>query len=63
MNQNFTEHILRDLMNQGYQGEELIQKYKDMKSKVRPALDKMIEEAKEAARKLRSQKGTGEDIV
>ncbi|WP_047155132.1 AbrB/MazE/SpoVT family DNA-binding domain-containing protein [Aneurinibacillus tyrosinisolvens] len=59
----FTEYILRDLMKEGYQGEELIQKYKEMKSKVRPAVDRMMEEAKMAARNLRNQKGTGDDEV
>lgn len=57
----FTEYILRDLIKQGYQGEELIQKYKEMKSKVRPAVERMIGEAKIAARNLRNQKGTGDD--
>jgi bifunctional DNA-binding transcriptional regulator/antitoxin component of YhaV-PrlF toxin-antitoxin module len=57
----FTEHILRDLMKEGYQGEELIQRYKEMKSKVRPAVQRMIEEAKMAAKDLRDKKGTGDE--
>jgi bifunctional DNA-binding transcriptional regulator/antitoxin component of YhaV-PrlF toxin-antitoxin module len=56
--EEFSEEILRDLIKQGYQGEELLQKFREMRSKVRPAIQKLIEEAEEAARNF---KGTGED--
>ncbi len=55
----FTEYTLRDSIKEGYQDEELIQTYKERKSKVRPALERMMEEAKMADRNRRQQKETG----
>ena len=41
----FTEQILADLLEQGYQGDELLAKFKEAQSKVRPAVERMIQEA------------------
>ena len=41
----FAEQILADLLAQGYQGGELLAKFKEAQSKVRPAVERMIQEA------------------
>lgn len=43
----FAEQILADLLAQGYQGDELLAKFKEAQSKVRPAVERMIQEADE----------------
>ena len=47
----FAEQILADLLAQGYQGDELLAKFKEAQSKVRPAVERMIQEADEVAMK------------
>lgn len=41
----FAEEILSDLIEQGYTGEELLAEFKRVNRKVRPAVEKLIEEA------------------
>ena len=41
----FAEQILSDLIQQGYQGDELLKQFKCMQSKIRPAVEKLIAEA------------------
>jgi hypothetical protein len=41
----FADEILKDLISQGYTGDELLAKFKEQRSKVRPAVERMIEEA------------------
>lgn len=41
----FAEQILSDLIKQGYTGDELLKQFKIVQSKVRPAVEKMLEEA------------------
>ncbi len=45
----FAEQVLADLIGQGYNGNELLQQFKMAQSKVRPAVEEMIVEAKRAA--------------
>lgn len=40
-----TEHILADLITQGYTGEDLLNEFKKINRKARPAVEKIIEEA------------------
>jgi hypothetical protein len=40
----FSEHILADLIAQGYAGEELLEKFKEYSKAVRPAVLKLIKE-------------------
>ena len=47
----FAEQILADLLAQGYQGDELLAKFKETQSKVRPAVERMIQEADALAMK------------
>ncbi|ETA81355.1 AbrB family transcriptional regulator [Youngiibacter fragilis 232.1] len=45
----FAEEILKDLINQGYSGEKLLDEFKKMSRKVKPAVEKLIEEADKIA--------------
>ena len=44
---DFSEDILKDLVHQGYSGEELIQRFSRIKSEIPKALDRMKKEAME----------------
>lgn len=46
----FAEEIIADLIEQGYSGQELLSEFKRIKHKVRPAVEKLIEEADAIAR-------------
>ena len=45
----FSEQILADLISQGYEGQELLNKFKQQSQKVRPAIEKIINEADDLA--------------
>ena len=45
----FAEEILADLLAQGYAGDELMAQFKAAQSKVRPAVEKLIDEADKLA--------------
>lgn len=45
----FAEEILADLIRQGYSGEKLLTEFKKINRKVRPAVEKLIEEADKIA--------------
>jgi bifunctional DNA-binding transcriptional regulator/antitoxin component of YhaV-PrlF toxin-antitoxin module len=47
---DFSEEILADLLAQGLSGQELLAKFKEQTKKVRPAVQRMIKEADEAAK-------------
>ena len=47
---DFSECILKDLIKEGYEGEELLLKFKEMKKKIRPAVKELIKEADELAK-------------
>ena len=38
----FDEEILQDLINEGYEGDTLLQKFKEMRGKVPAAMEKML---------------------
>ena len=46
----FDEFILADLISQGYTGNELLEAFKAERKKIRPAVEKMLEEAERVAR-------------
>lgn len=46
----FAEEILSDLIQKGYSGEKLLIEFKKINRKIRPAIEKLIEEADEIAR-------------
>ena len=41
----FSEQVLADLISQGLEGQELLERFKQQSKKVRPAIEKMIDEA------------------
>ncbi|MBO8158463.1 AbrB/MazE/SpoVT family DNA-binding domain-containing protein [Thermosyntropha sp.] len=41
----FDEQILADLISQGLSGTELLEKFKEMRRKVRPAVERLLDEA------------------
>ena len=45
----FAENILTDLINEGYSGQELLNEFKKRQAKVRPAIEALLEKAREAA--------------
>lgn len=45
----FAEQILAELIEQGYSGNELLQRFKQAQSQVRPAVEEMIGEAERVA--------------
>jgi bifunctional DNA-binding transcriptional regulator/antitoxin component of YhaV-PrlF toxin-antitoxin module len=45
----FTEEILKDLIERGYSGDRLLDEFKKMNRKVKPAIEKLIEEADKVA--------------
>jgi len=47
---DFSSEILADLVAQGFSGQELLVRFKEQTKKVRPAVQKMIDEADEAAK-------------
>lgn len=58
---DFAEHILADLIKEGYSGDELLAEFKMRQSKVRPAVEELLEQAREAANG-RGEYSTYEDI-
>ena len=46
---NFTMEILKDLVSQGYSGDELLVKFAEQRSNIKKAIDVLIEEADDIA--------------
>lgn len=57
----FAEQILTDLIEEGYSGDELLAEFKLRQSKVRLAVEELLEQAKEAANG-RGEYSTYDDI-
>ncbi|SDJ23398.1 AbrB/MazE/SpoVT family DNA-binding domain-containing protein [Natribacillus halophilus] len=55
---DFSEDILRDLVEEGYGGEQLLTEFHKRKAQIRPAVESLISEADEAAQ---SYTGTGDE--
>lgn len=45
----FAEHILADLISQGFSGDELLKQFKLKQAKIRPAVEAMITETEDVA--------------
>lgn len=56
----FAEDILKDLIAKGLQGEQLLAEFRNTRAKIRPAINKMIDEAEQLAQQL---DGTGDDMM
>ncbi len=48
-NAEFSEEILADLIKEGYSGQELQKEFKSRQAKVRPAVEKMLDDAHKMA--------------
>ncbi len=48
----FDDLILADLIKEGYQGQELLEKFNEMRRKIRPAVLKMLEATEKEARPI-----------
>ena len=46
---DFAAEILADLVEQGYNGQELVRQFKIMQKKIRPAVERMLEEVESVA--------------
>lgn len=46
----FAEFILKDLLDKGYSGSELLEKFKAAQRQVRPAVEQLLSDAEKAAR-------------
>lgn len=57
---DFSEEILKDLVNQGYEGDNLIQAFQKQKAQIRPAIEKMMEESRLTAENM---DGNGDDLM
>lgn len=57
---NFDEEILEDLVNQGYEGQKLIVKFKAMRRQLPQAMDQVIQAAEKRAQE--SQAMTKEEL-
>ncbi len=57
----FAEQILSDLINEGYTGQNLLKQFKKRQSEVRPAVERLIHAAKDAAQG-RAEYDTYEDV-
>lgn len=60
-NDNFTMEILKDLVSQGYNGDELIEKFSEQRDNIQKAIGTLIDEADEIAAGKRKG-ATTEDI-
>ncbi|MHB8280204.1 MAG: AbrB/MazE/SpoVT family DNA-binding domain-containing protein [Candidatus Humimicrobiaceae bacterium] len=45
----FDEQILADLISQGFSGQELLAKFKDIRHQIRPAVESLLDEARLAS--------------
>ena len=45
--EDFSEEILKELVSEGYEGENLITEFKNRKSMIKPAIERMIAETRE----------------
>lgn len=50
--EDFSEEILKELVAQGFEGEELVHEFQKLKSQIRPAVEKLIDESGNAAKSL-----------
>lgn len=56
----FAEEILKDLIDKGYEGPQLLEQFRKTRAQVRPAIERMLEEAQSAAKNL---KGSGDEKI
>ncbi len=57
----FDEQILADLISQGFTGQELLDKFKEIRQQIRPAVERLLDEAR-LATKGKASSNTYEDV-
>jgi len=57
---NFTTEILKDLISQGYNGDELLIKFAEQRANIKKAVGILIDEADEIAKKNKKRTKTKE---
>lgn len=58
MDEDFSEEILKELIQEGYEGEQLLTEFQKRKAQIRPAVEALIAEADQVARQF---SGTGDE--
>ncbi|TMN18842.1 AbrB/MazE/SpoVT family DNA-binding domain-containing protein [Lentibacillus cibarius] len=56
--EDFSEDILKDLLQEGYEGDQLLTEFQKRKAQIRPAVETLIAEADQAAQQFT---GTGDE--
>lgn len=52
--EDFSEEILKDLVEKGFNNQELIREFQKTRTQIRPAVERLITESKQAAESLNS---------
>ncbi|SHL21246.1 AbrB/MazE/SpoVT family DNA-binding domain-containing protein [Alicyclobacillus tolerans] len=60
---DFSEEILKDLIQQGYSGDELLAEFQRLRSGIRPAVKRMLDEAHQVAQGLYSNSSPEEQVA
>src|SRR5579875_2184220 len=60
---DFSEEILKDLIQQGYSGEELLSEFQRLRAGIRPAVKRMLDEAHQAARDINNNSSPEEKLA
>lgn len=58
---DFSEEILADLVAEGYNGESLIEEFKNRKSQIKSAVDSLIDETKQVGKRTTLDELFGDD--
>jgi len=56
--EDFSEEILKDLVKEGFNGQDLIHEFQNRKAQIRPAVEQLIVESQKAAQQ---STGTGDE--
>ncbi|MCY0870815.1 MAG: AbrB/MazE/SpoVT family DNA-binding domain-containing protein [Firmicutes bacterium] len=60
---DFSEEILKDLIQQGYSGDELLAEFQRLRSGIRPAVKRMLDEAHQVTQELYSNNSPEEQVA
>ncbi len=60
---DFSEEILKDLIQQGYNGEALLSEFQRLRDGIRPAVKRMVDEAHQAAKDRMDSRSPEEQLI
>lgn len=60
---DFSEEILKDLIQQAYSGDELLAEFQRLRSGIRPAVKRMLDEAHQVTQELYSNNSPEEQVA